>query len=139
MPQTRFSYNVEVDSYRDLLDFDPTGSVVTRWEFLDDALYKMEAGLQPYTMSDGNQLMCCIWREKRFPPVAVASNATSETPALFTDLYVHSTAKNMIDDFLQKVLSLSEKSSPVSPPVVIHIKEVRYGRILKKLGYKKAK
>ncbi|MFC4872903.1 GNAT family N-acetyltransferase [Negadavirga shengliensis] len=137
MLQTPSSYTVEVDSYRDMLDFDPTGSVVTRWEFLDDALYKMEAGLQPYTMSDGNLLMFCIWREKRFPPVAVASNATSVTPALFTDLYVHVTAKNMIDDFLQKVLTLSETGVPDSPPAVIHVKEARHGRLLEKLGYKK--
>jgi len=62
--------NIELKKLRfnqleDLLYFDENNFKITRWEFLKDALKRIENGQSFYTYIEKNQLLACIWIEDK--------------------------------------------------------------------------
>src|SRR5690606_4107264 len=59
-----FGFVIAKQSLQDLLNYEQKTSLVIRREFLEDAMKRLEEGQQFYSVSDGNRLLCCVWREK---------------------------------------------------------------------------
>lgn len=52
---------INKNSIKDLLDFEPDGSLLTKWEFLYDSMKRIEAGEIPYTWTMDGRLLACVW------------------------------------------------------------------------------
>jgi hypothetical protein len=55
---------VNKDNLGDLLKYDQTGSIFTRWEFLMQAMKRFEAGEHVYTWCKDGQLLACAWQSE---------------------------------------------------------------------------
>ncbi|ARS36247.1 GNAT family N-acetyltransferase [Pontibacter actiniarum] len=63
---------VERDSLEALLSFEAAGGWQTRWEFLGEAMRRLEAGEHCYTWRREGRLLCCAW----FSPALGQAGAT---------------------------------------------------------------
>lgn len=52
---------IEQNSLKALLLFSGSASLTTRWEFLEEAMFRLEIGEQAYTWTENNKLVACLW------------------------------------------------------------------------------
>src|SRR5690606_1690676 len=55
---------IKTNSLGDLLDFEPGGTLLTKREFLGDAMKRLEAGQEFYSLTQGSKLLCAVWKEQ---------------------------------------------------------------------------
>lgn len=61
LPGSEPALEVKKNNLSDLLDFNGKGAMLTRWEFLEDAMRRLEAGQHSYTLSKYGMLIGCLW------------------------------------------------------------------------------
>lgn len=60
-PSQTETMRFRVNSLYDLLAYAPKGTMQTRWEFLETAMRRLEAGQQSYSWSENGMLLGCAW------------------------------------------------------------------------------
>lgn len=85
----------------DLLDFEQKGGSVTRWEFTEDAMRRLEDGQQVYTWTENGGLLACIWLSISKPEQI--ENGVPEGSALLENLYCHPAGRAKAMDFVTAV------------------------------------
>ena len=95
---------VHTNNLRDLMQFEPFGkrAAVTRWEFLEDAMMRLERGQHCYTRAENGRLLCCAWFSNPDPGSAAAEN--TETTIVLQNLYCQEAAKDRLPAFVQGVI-----------------------------------
>lgn len=94
------------NSLSDLLRYNPKGTLQTRWEFLEDAMKRFEAGQQCYTWLENDSLLACAWlshRNKSSSP-ATFKNQPQEGSYLLEQLYLHPNIYDQSDRIKASVL-----------------------------------
>jgi hypothetical protein len=94
------------DSLNDLLEFEYSkGTDITRWEFLDDAMYRLEKGQHCFTWIETGRLLCCAWIS--YPDTFSAeknNNHAAEIDIVLESVYCHSSVKDQFPSFLNNVV-----------------------------------
>jgi hypothetical protein len=94
---------LHTNNLRDLMQFEYTKTApVTRWEFLEDAMMRLERGQRCYTRAENGRLLCCAWFSNP-DPGSVAANRM-ETTIELKRLYCHEVAKDRLPAFVQGVI-----------------------------------
>lgn len=92
---TQFEY-LQKNRLQDLLAFEPNGTLKSRWQFMRDAMQRLEQGETVYTWCEQNRLMGCVW---------LNSQTTSSSIGLQLEgFYFHPTSLPKVPQFLKKVL-----------------------------------
>ncbi|ARS36248.1 GNAT family N-acetyltransferase [Pontibacter actiniarum] len=82
---------VERDSLEALLSFEAAGGWQTRWEFLGEAMRRLEAGEHCYTWRREGRLLCCAW----------LSPAPGQAGATLRGIYCHPGGRAGLSSFLR--------------------------------------
>ena len=94
------------DNLRDLMQFEcGKRAAVTRWEFLGDAVYRLERGQHCYTWTENGRLLCCAWFS--YPDAASAqkdNDLVRDNTIELQGFYYHGTAKDRLPDFLHGMI-----------------------------------
>ena len=94
---------VHTNNLRDLMQFEGGKlAPVTRWEFLEDAMMRLERGQHCYTRAENGRLLCCAWFSNPDPGSATANNI--ESTIVLQHLYWHSAVKDRLSAFVQGVI-----------------------------------
>lgn len=95
------------DSLADLMHYAAgKGTGATKWEFLGDAMFRLERGQHCYTWIENGRLMACAWfgypehSEEKKGNIDPEAGNTIE----FRNLYCHQAAKDRLTGFLNKVI-----------------------------------
>jgi CelD/BcsL family acetyltransferase involved in cellulose biosynthesis len=108
---------IRKDSLEDLLDFEARGTWVTRWEFLETAMHRLEAGQHAYTWSEGGRLLGCAWLEEG--PTPGIRPRKGQPPAkgavLLKDIYCHPDGQSRLEGFLAAVVTQAACYKPEEP------------------------
>jgi hypothetical protein len=90
-------------SMSDLLQFDQLGAGTSRWEFLGEAMARLEAGGRPYTWSESGRLLACAWL--RSPASAAGDDSPCDLlpagAAVLQDFYCHPAGRDRWPAFLR--------------------------------------
>jgi len=96
-------FNISYNSLSDLLQYKAKGSLMPRWEFLNDAMQRFEMGQSVYTICEGECLMACIWRDDNVltknievPPDTIQPSETT----VLKGVYYHPDARNRLGALL---------------------------------------
>ena len=112
---------ISLNSIKDLLSFNAGQSLKTRWEFLAEAMYRMEIGEQVFACTENNRLKACIWlnsQTSRKNPYA-AKLAYPTDGAVLHGLYFQPDYKKKLPGFLEAVCAEIESSQPDKPLYLI--------------------
>jgi CelD/BcsL family acetyltransferase involved in cellulose biosynthesis len=92
-------------SLKDLLEYDQQGARCTRWEFLADAMERLESGDHSYTWSEAGRLLGCAWLSGARPSTTrdLPSMELPEGAAVLQGFYCHPAARHRWQAFLQAV------------------------------------
>lgn len=102
-PDVNISLNK--DNINDLMKYELSSGHETKWEFLSNAMRRLETGQHCYTWMENGQLLACAWF--RFPEPAAAEKDSSpvhEKLMVWEGYYCHAAAKSRIHDFISKVI-----------------------------------
>lgn len=109
--------DISRNSIKDLLNFNAGHGLKTRWEFLAEAMCRLELGEQVFAYTENNTLKACIW---------LSSNTKKENPyaakldypkvgAVMHGLYFQSDYKVKLPVFLETVSAEIESNRPGEP------------------------
>ncbi len=96
---------VKINSLSDLLGYAPCRLDPTRWEFLSEAMRRLEGGESCYTWSDGGSLLGCAWLAG---PRTSVPGEVPEGTAVLQGLYLHAAGVGRQGDFLKAVAARLE-------------------------------
>ncbi len=107
--QSPIKMALHTNNLRDLMQFEPClpagrgsqSDPVTRWEFLENAMMRLERGQHCYTRAENGRLLCCAWFSNP-EPGSPANN--TETTIVLQHLYCHEVAKDRLPAFVQGVI-----------------------------------
>lgn len=99
------SISVNKNSLSDLLDYQMQESGRTRWEFLENAMRRLEQGEQVYTIAEQGTLVFCVWQSKPVAESSEASKTADDLSLYLQDLYVHPSSVAKLKQFLTAVAS----------------------------------
>lgn len=91
-------------SLSDLLAYDQIGSARTRWEFLEEAMRRLERGDRSYTWSESGRLLACVWLRAPRRPATGETQSIPEEPNL-EGIYCHRSVTDRLDAFIKNVVS----------------------------------
>ncbi len=91
------------NSLQDLLKFEAKGTFSTRWEFLEDAMSRLEKGHQPYTLADESKLLLIVWEERDLMNASKTNASPEASDVKLTNLYFHPLGKGLVRGFLEQV------------------------------------
>jgi hypothetical protein len=98
---------INKNNLKHLLDFETEGTLMTRWEFLEDAMRRFEVGQNCYTFYESGRLLCCAWISQgaKASRVGVKQGLIKlpEGAALLQGVSCHPAGGNMLSDFLLAV------------------------------------
>ena len=100
---TGLSHNIKRNSLGDLLDYDECAGEMTKWDFLSDAMQRIEAGQQPYTLSQNGQLQFCCWVSELEPGMSKNIPLLPHNSIIIQRLYYHLVSVNKLSEFLGNV------------------------------------
>jgi CelD/BcsL family acetyltransferase involved in cellulose biosynthesis len=80
-----FSGQVRQNNLSDLLNYEQRGGNITRWEFMEEAMHRFEAGQRAYTWSDNGLLLACVWLD----PAKPEENGLPQNAMVLENLYCH--------------------------------------------------
>jgi hypothetical protein len=81
--------HVQQDSLSDLLDFESKGTSLTRWDFLEDAMRRLEAGEHSFTLARGGRLLAYAWLRAPKAGAQVSQLTLPEGAAVLHGIYCH--------------------------------------------------
>lgn len=89
----------------DLMEIEPgKGTGTTRWEFLSDAMYRLENGQSAFTFMENGRLLCCAWFS--FPDCNEAegnNNPATETAMVLESCYCDREGKDRLPALVNSV------------------------------------
>jgi len=91
---------VKQNSLSDLLCFVQQGELRTRWDFLDDAERRLQAGERAFTWVEAGRLLCCGWLA---PAGQSAGLSLPAGAVLLQGLYCHRQGRHWLQAFLEAV------------------------------------
>ena len=80
-------------------------SALTKWEFLSDAVYRLERGQHCYTWVEDGCLMACVWFSCQDVQSSKEDNQETDNTLEFHKLYYHTTAQDRINCFIKEVIN----------------------------------
>ena len=87
---------LQKNSLRDLLAFDDRGTLISRWQFLRNAMKRLENNETVYTWSKKGHLIGCVW---------LTENKVIDSDALQLEgIYIHFTYRKRIAEFLKAII-----------------------------------
>lgn len=94
------------DNLTDLMRYKFQGTDATRWEFLGDAMFRLERGQHCYTWTENGRLMCCAWfgYPERSEEKKENNNPEAGNTIEFKNLYCHPAGKDRLSAFLYGVI-----------------------------------
>ncbi|MHC2993596.1 hypothetical protein OB13_19185, partial [Pontibacter sp. HJ8] len=92
---------INKNSLRDLLCYQPKGTLTTRWEFLIDAMKRFESGQQPYTWVENGKLLGCVWLQS---PGLKAKEIPAEA-AVLQGFYFYPVPLKQLQEFVEAVIA----------------------------------
>ncbi|MBD1397724.1 GNAT family N-acetyltransferase [Pontibacter sp. JH31] len=125
---TNVSLNISYNKLEDLLNYEDSGSLRTRWEFLSEAMRRFESGERCYTWGAGGRLLACAWQG-----AARAGGPVPEGAPVLRGLYCHRTGRSGLANFLAAVARKVIQASKGKQPAVI-CSDKAIGKVLKQLG-----
>lgn len=130
--------HINLNVLKDLLDFEPGGTLLTKWEFLEDAMKRLEAGQEFYTFNQGGRLLCCMWKQKPVPPGRAGKTETNDggAPLELMNLYFHPKGESRIKEFLEGVLEeINSRGGHTIESAILRSKDKRVCRALAARGF----
>ncbi|HEX6429252.1 MAG TPA: GNAT family N-acetyltransferase [Niastella sp.] len=123
------------DNLSDLLDIEPgKGTGVTRWEFMGDAMYRLETGQHAFTWVENGRLLCCAWF--KYPDNSVAENdnkPAAETAIVLESCYYEGEGKDRLADLVNSVVTdIADKKEGV--PVYFRASDPLFCKALQLAG-----
>jgi CelD/BcsL family acetyltransferase involved in cellulose biosynthesis len=126
------------DSLEDLLDFEARGTWVTRWEFLETAMHRLEAGQHAYTWSEGGRLLGCAWLEEGPTPGKVEPSPGGTL--WLQQVYCHPEGRARLEGFLASVAVHAAQDQPHQPlSALVPVRDRALCRALEAIGFQKVK
>ncbi|MGV3503516.1 MAG: GNAT family N-acetyltransferase [Adhaeribacter sp.] len=101
--ETRITYNK--GSLKDLLLYDQSGEEMTRWQFLQEAMRRQEAGCLPLTFSSQTRLLACVWLNPacRISDTTLTQNLGHQETITLEGAYFHQTFISHREKFIKAV------------------------------------
>lgn len=95
------------DNITDLQQFSTAKrSALTKWEFLSDAVYRLERGQHCYTWVENGCLMACVWFSSQdVQPSNKEENEEPDNTLEFQRLYFHAKAQDRINCFIKEAIN----------------------------------
>jgi hypothetical protein len=94
------------DNITDLQQFTtPKRSALTRWEFLSDAVYRLERGQHCYTWVENGCLMGCVYFNSQDAQAKKEEQQETDNSLEFHGLYYHATAGDRLNGFIKEVIN----------------------------------
>jgi hypothetical protein len=99
---TNVNVSIHKDNLKDLLQFESGGSGgITRWEFLADAMSRMEDKQHCFTWIGNGRLLACAWFSYPDNP---GNDPVTENTLVLDHLYCHQATGDRLPAFLQGVI-----------------------------------
>lgn len=109
------SLTVSKNNLKDLLNYKMQGSHRTRWEFLEDAMRRLEQGEQAYTLADKDTLLFCAWvcnpQKTANTEDATENSILPNKAILLQNIYIHPSGLSKFRDTVASIASDIEKNS----------------------------
>ena len=86
--------SIQRNSIRDLLYYETKGAEKTRWEFLEEAMLRFEAGQVLYSFSKDGRLLCSVWLKEQ----------QGTTSPVLQGFYCPQAGQSWLPSFLQAVI-----------------------------------
>jgi CelD/BcsL family acetyltransferase involved in cellulose biosynthesis len=139
VPTALAGFTINRNSLQDLLCFDPVESMLTRWEFIHDAMCRFEEGKSCYTCCEEGRLVGCIWVSVLNASKSSSSDQDtlrSEEKTLLHDFYYHPQVAFQQNEFWSAVIAaeVCNKRKP-SLYATVSNKNNRVVQVLKDNGF----
>lgn len=106
-------FSLNINSTKDFMDFEPDGSLLTKWEFLYDCMKRMERGEVSFSWTSNGRLMACVWLANKS---AKGGNTVNEPPqpeiSMLHGLYVHQKGVRDLSQFFSQVKAKALENNP---------------------------
>jgi len=99
IPSTGGTVPFQENDIESLMNFDDDAHLFSRWEVLEDAMYRFERGEVPYTWSEGGRLLASVWVSGA-KPIEEVEQVES---LLLTGFYCHPAARRSFTEFVKAV------------------------------------
>jgi hypothetical protein len=139
------NHNIPVskNNLRHLLSYSSENSKVTRWEFLADAMQKLEKEQEVYSSAEDNTLMNCVWVSKKkcenVNAIFKLKDALPTESTILYDFYCHPFAQKNLTTFIATVSTEILKISNNSLYAIANKKDKNLLTALKETGFKDLK
>lgn len=117
---------VKENNLSDLLCFDQQGGILTRWDFIQDAEQRLQAGESAYTFATKGRLNCCAWLSK-------STGNVSPNAVVLSGVYCHRSELKSLVSFIAAIIA------KVGSPVYLVTDDPKYCRVLEIAGLKPMK
>ncbi|WP_207511009.1 GNAT family N-acetyltransferase [Longitalea luteola] len=97
------------NNLEDLMQYEfSKGSSETKWEFLSNAMRRLETGQHCYTWMENGRLLACAWFSyaERFTD-EVNNSPAADKKMIFKGLYCHPAAKSRLPQFINSVIDVA--------------------------------
>lgn len=131
--------SIKKNDVGELLRYQTEGSKLTKWEFLANAMDKLEKGQHVFTLALDDSLLSCVWLWNQEDISAILNNRYKLTlpngSAILHEIYCHPDGKERLNDFLANVANeISRTSNSNHAYVIVDGKEPALCRILENAG-----
>lgn len=118
-----FSGQINIDSLKDLLLFEADEHSLSRWEFMSDAMKRMEMGEHVFSVLENGRLAACAWQGSK--------QQTAEATTILTGLYCHASYHHSCAAFLKAVARKLTESKPTNGILtIVNAEDLALNRIL---------
>ena len=126
---------VRKDHLGDLLMFQSKNSKLTRWEFLSDAMQKLEREQHVYSSSANDTLMNCVWiKEIKDPSDVKEENALPPGSTVLYDFHYHPHAKENLKEFISTTANKISRISNNSIYAIVKSSDKILCKAVKEVG-----
>jgi CelD/BcsL family acetyltransferase involved in cellulose biosynthesis/thymidylate kinase len=123
----------------DLLNFQSKNSKVTRWQFLADAMQKLEREQDVYSSNSNTALMNCVWiKEKKddnVNPCLEYESALPKGSLILHDFYCHPNAKENLEVFIASVIRETSTKEYMGIYAIVSKKDKILCKTLEEAGF----
>ncbi|MGV3503515.1 MAG: GNAT family N-acetyltransferase [Adhaeribacter sp.] len=130
---------LQENNLSDLLDCDPKNQGPSRWEFLEQAMYRFGLGERSFTWTENGCLLACAWL--KLPDNGRAANNLPEVPKeafLLHGIYCHPSFRNQFQTFLMALVTrLSDLPNSLPVFACIPSSDLTWEQELTKAGFRR--
>jgi CelD/BcsL family acetyltransferase involved in cellulose biosynthesis len=123
-----------------ILSYRSDNSKITRWEFLADAMQKMEREQEVYSSAEDNTLMNCVWVSKKkcenVNAICKLKDAVPTESTILYDFYCHPFAQKNLTTFIATVSAEILKTGNNSVYAIACKRDKNLLTALKETGFK---